>query len=75
MNKGVSLALVGASGVVGSKIIKLLEKRTFPITQFIPLGDSTVGSLIQLNNKQYKVETVEVYDSDAFRYGRDPELH
>ena len=59
MNKGVSLALVGASGVVGSKIIKLLEKRTFPITQFIPLGDSTVGSLIQLNNKQYKVESLK----------------
>jgi len=25
MNKGVSLALVGASGVVGTKIIQLLE--------------------------------------------------
>ena len=37
MNKGVSLALVGASGVVGSKIIQLLEKRAFPIAQFIPL--------------------------------------
>ena len=59
MNKGVSLALVGASGVVGSKIIKLLEKRTFPIAQFIPLGDSTVGSFIQLNNKRYKVESLE----------------
>ena len=59
MNKGVSLALVGASGVVGSKIIKLLEKRTFPIEQFIPLGDSTVGSLIQLNNMEYKVESLE----------------
>ena len=58
MNKGVSLVLVGASGVVGSKIIKLLEKRTFPIAQFIPLGDSTVGSLIQLNNKEYKVESL-----------------
>ena len=59
MNKGVSLVLVGASGVVGSKIIKLLEKRTFPIAQFIPLGDSTVGSFIQLNNKRYKVESLE----------------
>ena len=29
MNKGVSLALVGASGVVGSKIIQLLEKELF----------------------------------------------
>ena len=64
MNKGVSLALVGASGVVGSKIIKLLEKRTFPIEQFIPLGDSTVGSLIQLNNKEYKVESLENFSPE-----------
>ena len=55
MNKGISLALVGASGVVGAKIIQLLEKRAFPIDQFIPLGNSTVGSSIQYNNKQYEV--------------------
>ena len=36
MNKGVSLALVGASGVVGTKIIQLLEKREFPVDKFIP---------------------------------------
>jgi len=59
MNKGISLALVGASGVVGSKIIQLLEKRAFPIAQFIPLGNSTVGSFVQLNNQTYKVESLE----------------
>ena len=62
MNKGVSLALVGASGVVGSKIIQLLEKRAFPIAQFIPLGNSTVGSFIQLNNQAYKVESLENFN-------------
>ena len=59
MNKGVSFALVGASGVVGTKIIQLMEKRDFPIDEFIPLGNSTVGSLIQFNNKQYQVESLE----------------
>ncbi len=59
MNKGVSLALIGASGVVGRKIIQLLEKRAFPIDQFVPLGNSTVGSSIQFNNKEYKVESLE----------------
>ena len=49
MNKGVSIALVGATGVVGTKIIQLLEKRAFPVDQFIPLGNSTVGlSLIHI---------------------------
>jgi aspartate-semialdehyde dehydrogenase len=55
MNKGVSLALVGASGVVGTKIIQLLEKREFPVDKFIPLGNSTVGSSIKFKNKEYRV--------------------
>ena len=59
MNKGVSFALVGASGVVGTKIIQLMEKRDFPVDEFIPLGNSTVGSFIQFNNKQYQVESLE----------------
>ena len=59
MNKGVSFALVGASGVVGTKIIQLMEKRDFPIDEFIPLGNATVGSFIQFNNKQYQVESLE----------------
>ena len=68
MNKGVSLALVGASGVVGSKIIQLLEKRAFPIAQFIPLGNSTVGSFIQLNNQEYKVESLENFSPEKGQF-------
>ena len=68
MNKGVSLALVGASGVVGSKIIQLLEKRAFPISKFIPLGNSTVGSFIQLNNQEYKVESLENFSPEKGQF-------
>ena len=68
MNKGISLALVGASGVVGSKIIQLLEKRAFPIAQFIPLGNSTVGSFIQLNNQEYKVESLENFSPEKGQF-------
>jgi len=68
MNKSVSLALVGASGVVGSKIIQLLEKRAFPIAQFIPLGNSTVGSFIQLNNQEYKVESLENFSPEKGQF-------
>jgi len=64
MNSGVSLALVGASGVVGTKIIQLLEKREFPLDKFIPLGNSTIGSSIQLNNKQYQVASLENFSPE-----------
>ena len=62
INKEFSVALVGASGVVGTKIIKLLEKRLFPVGQFVPLGNSTVGSSIEFNNKKYLVESLETFD-------------
>ena len=34
MDKVLDLALVGASGVVGQKIIQLLEKKNFQINKF-----------------------------------------
>jgi len=60
--------LVGASGVVGSKIIQLLEKRAFPIAQFIPLGKSTVGSFIKFNNQEYKVESLENFSPEKGQF-------
>ena len=64
MNSEVSLALVGASGVVGTKIIQLLEKRKFPVDKFIPLGNSTIGSSIKLNNKQYQIASLEDFSPE-----------
>ena len=32
------LALVGATGLVGSEMIKVLEERQLPITEFIPVA-------------------------------------
>ena len=68
MNKGVSLALVGASGVVGTKIIQLLEKREFPVDKFIPLGNSTVGSSIQFKNKEYRVSSLEEFSAEKGQF-------
>ena len=64
MNKGVSLALVGASGVVGTKIIQLLEKRASPLDKFILLGNSTAGSSIQFNNQKYQVESLQNFSPE-----------
>ena len=68
MNKGVSLALIGASGVVGTKIIQLLEKREFPVDKFIPLGNSTVGSSIQFKNKEYRVSSLEEFSAEKGQF-------
>ena len=62
MNKSINLALIGASGVVGRKILKVLEKRDIQISNFYPLGFSTVGNEIELKNSKYKILDVESFD-------------
>ena len=59
------------------EIEKLEEKLSAMISARDELeADLTVQQLKDANpQKEYKVEEVAVYDSDAFRYGRDPELH
>ena len=62
MNRSINLALIGASGVVGRKIITVLEKRDIQISNFYPLGFSTVGNEIELKNSKYKILDVESFD-------------
>ena len=62
MNKSINLALIGASGVVGRKILKVLEKRDIQMSNFYPLGFSTVGNEIELKNSKYKILDVESFD-------------
>ena len=50
MSKSINLALVGASGVVGSKIISILEKKNIVINNFYPLGSSSVGNRLIFND-------------------------
>ena len=62
MNSLINLALIGASGVVGKKIISLLENKNVEINNFYPLGSSSVGDEIVFNNNQYKIEDLTDFD-------------
>ena len=62
MDKAINLALVGASGVVGQKIMSILEKRNINIDNFYPLGSSSVGEEVILNNESYKIEPLSNFD-------------
>ena len=62
MNSLINLALVGASGVVGKKIISLLENKNIEINNFYPLGSTSVGDEIVFNNNQYKIEDLTNFD-------------
>ena len=58
----INIALVGASGVVGGKIISLLEKKNLSINNFYPLGFSSVGKEISLNHKNFIIEDIANFD-------------
>jgi aspartate-semialdehyde dehydrogenase len=50
------LALVGATGLVGSEMIKVLEERQLPITEFIPVAsERSIGKKIKFNGKEYAI--------------------
>ena len=63
MSSGINLALVGASGVVGDKIISLLEKKNINVSNFYPLGFSSVGRAVSFNNKSFIIEDLSNFDS------------
>ncbi len=42
------VAVIGATGLVGGKMIEVLESRNFPVTEFIPVASSkSVGKEIK----------------------------
>lgn len=54
------LAVVGATGLVGQVMIKVLEERDFPISEFIPVAsERSVGKKIIFKGKNYNVVGLE----------------
>jgi aspartate-semialdehyde dehydrogenase len=50
------VAIVGATGMVGNVMLKVLEERNFPITELIPVAsERSVGKTIDYNGKPYKI--------------------
>lgn len=54
------VAVVGATGLVGNVMCRVLEERKFPITEFIPAASArSVGNEISYNGKQYKIVSLQ----------------
>lgn len=50
------VAVVGATGLVGSTILRLLEERNFPVTELIPVAsERSVGTLVKFAGKEWPV--------------------
>ena len=54
------VALVGATGLVGSTMLKILEERNFPVTELIPVASArSVGTMVSFKGKDYKVVSAD----------------
>lgn len=50
------VAVVGATGLVGTKMLQVLEERNFPVTELIPVAsEKSVGKEIVFKGKPYKI--------------------
>jgi aspartate-semialdehyde dehydrogenase len=54
------VAVVGATGMVGEVMLKVLAERNFPVTELIPVAsERSVGKEIEFKGNKYKVVSLE----------------
>ena len=54
------VAVVGATGLVGTKMLEVLEERNFPVSELIPIASSkSVGTKVSFNGKTVEVVSLE----------------
>ena len=54
------VAVVGATGMVGNVMLKVLEERNFPLTELIPVAsERSVGKKINFSGNEYEVVGLE----------------
>ena len=54
------VAVVGATGLVGSKMLQVLEERNFPVTKLFPVAsERSVGKTVKFCGKRYKIIGLE----------------
>ncbi len=56
INKHMKVAVVGATGMVGEVMLKVLAERNFPITELLVVAsERSVGKILTYKNKEYTV--------------------
>ncbi len=70
MAKRYNVCVLGATGMVGREMIKVLEERDFPIDKFLPLASHrTAGQKVEFKGKEYTVEEAKPESFDGIEIG------
>jgi aspartate-semialdehyde dehydrogenase len=63
MTRQWKVAVLGATGLVGDTMIKVLEERKFPVAELFPLASNrSLGKSVEFNGKKVPVIDVEAFD-------------
>ena len=50
------VVVVGATGLVGTKMLQVLAERNFPVTEFIPVAsEKSIGKMVNFQGKEYAI--------------------
>jgi aspartate-semialdehyde dehydrogenase len=54
------IAVVGATGLVGQKMLQVLAERNFPVSELIPVAsEKSIGKEIEFQSKKYKIVSMQ----------------
>lgn len=55
-----NVAVVGATGLVGTRMLEVLAERDFPVTELLPVASrKSIGRKITFKGKEYEVVSAE----------------
>ena len=70
MSRKYNVCVLGATGMVGGQMMKVLEERDFPINKFLPLASSrTAGQKVTFKGKEYTVEEAKPESFEGMEIG------
>src|SRR5262245_32985291 len=70
MSKQWNVAVVGATGLVGTTMISILEQRKFPVARLFPLASSkSAGKSVRFNGKDWPVQDLATFDFSQAQIG------
>jgi aspartate-semialdehyde dehydrogenase len=70
MSKKWNVAILGATGLVGEMLLKVLAERSFPVDQLFPLASSrSVGKRVAFADRQWPVIDAESFDFSRAQIG------
>ena len=65
-----NVAVLGATGLVGDMLLRVLEERDFPVAELFPLASSrSVGKRVEFAGKQWPVIDAETFDFSRAQIG------